>query len=351
MINASVFMLKLIKSLCHNYKKKTEMKRFSILLLFSLLAFVSCKKEKDEKKTEPNGQKLKEMFENKRSEAVQTFQIDAAAGGTITASQGTEIVFQPNTFLLNGNPVTGNVDIEVIEIYDRGGMVLQNKPTTGVRPNGDEETLISGGELFIQAKQGNDVLSTAMPYHVNTANDPQGSFNNPMQVFKAGDQINDDDKWEEADEDQDAHPDFAEVGERQNGTGQWVIYYSFDTSSFGWTNLDRWYSYNGPLTTLNVSVPEPYDNTNCELFVLYDGEPKALARLDRYDAATGMFTEHFGKLPVGIDIHILMTSIIDDVLHYSIIGLTSVANGTTATMPEPQPTTEADLIDVINALP
>ncbi len=326
------------------------MKKLSLLVLLSFLVITSCKKKHKEADPQPSGEKLENLFKENRQEAIQTFQLDASAGGTITGAQGTEIVFQPNGFVLNGNPVTGNIEIQLIEIYDRGSMLLQNKPTTGLRPNGDEETIISGGELFIQAKQGNDILRPAMPYHINSATDPHGNFSNLMQIFKAGDQVDDDDKWEEADEDQDGHPDVAETGERFEN-GQWVIYYSFDTSSFGWTNLDRWYAYNGPLTTLNVAVPDPYDNTNCEVFVLYDGEPKALANLDRYDANTETFTEHFGKLPVGIDIHILMTAVVDDVLHYSVIGLTTVANGTTASMPEPQPTTEQDLIDMINNLP
>ncbi len=323
-----------------------------ILAALIILTAVNCKKDKKEDKNpQPDGQALENMFQDNRANDMQTFQVDASAGGTITGAEGTKITFDPNSFAINGTPVTGNVDIQLIEVYDRANMVMKSMPTTGKRPNGDEETLKSGGELFIKAKQGNNELELLNPMHIESGYDPDGSFNNPMQVFRAGDNVNDNEKWEEKDEDQNGHADFADTREVQDVNGNWHIIYGFDTSEFGWTNLDRWFTYTGTLTTLNVGVPDGYTDDNCALFVIYDGEPKALARLDRYDASTGLFTEHFGKLPVGIDIHILMITSIDDVLHYSLIGTTSVANGTNETMPDPQPTTESDLIAIINGLP
>ena len=332
------------------------MKRSSILIIFLLiLGFTSCKKRENEKvMPKPDGVALENFYKNQRMDNAQNFTIDANNGGTLTGDKGTKITFPPNAFALNGTPVTGNVEITLLEIYDRASMLINNMPTTGVRPNGDEETLQSAGEIFVEAKQGNNILELIEPMHIESAFDPNGDINNlsPIQLFKAEGELDEPGKWQEVDENSDGVNDLAEPMIGHNGpNGAAAVYYAFDTQELGWTNLDRWYNYTGQLTTLYVDVPDGYDETNCEVFVLYEGEPTALARLDVYDTTQQMFTEHFGKLPVGINIHVLMTTMIDGELHYSLKESVTTVPNHIETMPDPQPTTQQDLLAIVQNLP
>ncbi len=141
----------------------------------------------------------------------------------------------------------------------------------------------------------------------------------------------------------------AQLGERLVD-GEWVIFYILDVSSFGWTNLDRWYNFTGPKTNIFIDTPADYDDTNCEVYLTYDGEPTALAGMDIYDSSLGMFTEHYGQIPIGQEIHVIMVAEIDGVLHSTIQG-TTVIDGHIEVMAAPTATTQAALTAAINALP
>src|SRR6187402_730943 len=86
----------------------------------------------------PDGDALAAFVEANIEEEIQSFTLDAEAGGQIKGAKGTTIKFQTNAFLtLAGTPVTGTVDIELVEIYNRSSMVLTHKPTVG--KNGDDK--------------------------------------------------------------------------------------------------------------------------------------------------------------------------------------------------------------------
>ncbi len=340
-----------------NLKTKTNTSMFSLTnitkIMFALLITtfsISCDSDKNEPSdNQPNGDALKQLFNDNRDDAKQIFTLDAATGGTVTGSQGTRVSFPANSFGLNGNPVTGNVEVELIELYDRASMLLNNMPTSGKKPNGDEAALKSAGEFFINAKQngtGLDLLNDASVSSKGT------DTSDTMSIFRAGDDEQDTDLWQEADEDGDTITDIGTTGERQNPNAPngWETFYLFDVSSFGWTNLDRWYSYTGALTDIFVDVPAIFHGSNCEVYLTYDGEPSTLARMDIYDAPSGMFTEHYGQIPVGQAIHIILVAEINGVLHSTIQGTTITTNHIEV-MASPQATTETALIAAINALP
>lgn len=319
-----------------------------IFLLLFALVFTSCKEPEDEK-PQADGVALTEFFESNRTDAMQTFTVDIDGGAVVTGNQGTKVTFPANSIGLNGTPVSGNIEIELIEIYDRASMLLQNMPTSGVKPNGDEEALKSAGEFFLNATQNGIQLEILSPVNIQSKGVAPGTWE-PMQVFRAGDDANDVDLWREADENNDGTTDNAEGGEGPGPNGTYVLYSVFDTSSFGWTNLDRWYNYVGQLTDIYVDTPDDFNGDNCEVFLTYDGEATALARMDIYDNSLGMFTEHFGRIPVGQAVHIIMVAEIGGTLHYTIQGTTVVDNHIEV-MAAPQPTTQAALETMINALP
>jgi len=325
-----------------------NIKNLAGISLLIALTFTSCKKP-EENEPKADGAALAELFDSNRIDAMQTFTIDMEGGAVVTGSQGTQVTFPANSVGLNGVPVSGNIEVELIEIYDRASMLMQNMPTSGVKPNGDQEALKSAGEFFLNATQNGNQLEILTPVNIKSRGVVPGAWE-PMQVFRAGDDANDTDLWREADENEDGATDNAEGGEGPGPNGSFVLFSVFDTSAFGWTNLDRWYNYAGQLTDIYIDTPDDFDGDNCEVFLTYDGEATALARMDIYDSGLGMFTEHYGRIPVGQAVHIILIAEIDDVLHYTIQG-TTVVDDHIEVMANPQPTTQTALEAMINALP
>lgn len=295
----------------------------------------------------PDGEALQAKYAERLKEATQTFEIDAENGGSITGEQGTDLYFSPNSIVdAEGNDVTGNIDIELIELYDKAQMLLADKATRGRQEDGSIATLVSGGEFFVNAKKDGEQLQLkpGIGFQIVVETD---DLDMEMQLFvnENADCLEADCEviWEEA-------KGRLEAGDAQGGNGEGGgAYYGF-AENFGWTNIDRWYSDPRPKTTLFVDVPEGYDNTNCTIFLSYDGEPDALAKFDVYDQETGLFTEHYGLIPVGLEVHFIVLSVIDDQYYYAIQGATITENHVEL-IGDLTPTTEAELIQLVEDLP
>ncbi len=84
----------------------------------------------------------------------QQFVVDAQNPGTITGSNGTQVIFGPQAFTRpDGSAVTGQVQLEMIEIYDRGDMILAQMP-----PVFNGRLLVTAGEIYLNAKQQGTTL-------------------------------------------------------------------------------------------------------------------------------------------------------------------------------------------------
>lgn len=279
-----------------------------------------------------------------RENAIQNFTIDATTGGVIIGEDGTQLYFPPNGLThLGGEAVSGDVDIAFIEIYSRADMLTQNLPTNGKKDNGDVVTIISGGEFFVNATQNGNQLVAQVPFELTA---PTDSFDPEMTVFvpENCNRLDCDVVWEE---DEDAA---IQGGEIQNADGNWTSAYVAPLTNFGWTNLDKWWSYAGPKTMVYADVPEGFNETNSAVYVSYDGEPNALALFDTYDTNLEMFTEHYGQMPIGLDVHFIFVSVQDGDYVYAIQSATIGADHI-ETFSTTQTTTEAGLTALINALP
>ncbi|MDD3720889.1 MAG: hypothetical protein PHW92_00165 [Lutibacter sp.] len=330
----------------------------NVLGLSILAIFASCDNNNDEiidLQPQPDGVALAARFNENRQEATQEFTIDASSGGVITGTQGTQVAFQPNSFGLNGTPVTGNVTVQLIEIYDKASMLLKNRTTLGERANGDKEALESAGEFFVAATQeGNKLALLEMASLTSRPINP-AEFVGGMQIFRAGGEDDDCDgidatcDWVETDEDKNGENDTAEVRDGQGAAGVFVTY-NYNIGNFGWTNLDRWFNFTGPKTEIFIDVPDGFDKDNCAVYLSYDGEPTALARMDVWNTDLEMFTEHYGLIPVGMEVHIIMVAEINGQLNYAIQGTTVVQNHI-ETIPSLSPISQAALEVLINGLP
>lgn len=339
-------------ALLNNSKNAIANIKNLFIALIALLFLASCETN-DDTDIDPiivdetnvlGGVEFANSITEARENALQNFTIDGTTGGTIIGEQGTQIYFPPGGLqFLGGEAADGDIDIQLIEIYDRASMLMQQMPTNGKQANGDVVTIFSAGEFFINATKNGNQLEPALDF---TLTAPTDNFDPEMTVFRPENcaDINCDVVWEE-DED-------AEVngGEIQNEDGSWTSAYVAPINGFGWTNLDKWYLYAGPKTMVYVDVPEGFDNTNSGVYVSYDGEPNALAYFDTYDTDLEMFTEHYGQMPIGLEVHFIFVSVQDGDYVYAIQSAT-IVDGHTEVIGTTGVTTEAGLNALITALP
>ena len=316
-------------------------------LLMSALILTSCSKNDDNDGDiliRPTAEDFNNLKDAALDNLTQTFQINADDGNvTLTSEKGVEISINGACLTLNGDAITGTVDIEFVEIFDKGSMLTTNKSTMGTLPNGDKALLISGGEFFVNATQNGANLETNCGFQMQIPADLTGGVDNDMILWEG--QIDQDGNiaWEEVID------NTGQGGDRIFGEGN--QYYGF-FQSFGWSNVDRFYSDPRPKTTILVGVPEGYNNTNSAVFISYDGEDAGLANLDTYDANTGLFSEHYGQIPIGLECHIIFATEDGDNWKYAIKAVTITENGiVTFTDGETSIATEAQLTTIINSLP
>lgn len=135
------------------------MKNLSVFILGLLCLFVlfACTEQEP---LDPVGDPVTSFEALYKQEGVkaQTFTIDAEIGGSFTAAQGMVVEIPPATFRsFAGDTIRGPVTIEFKEYLNVKDMII-----SGLNTNHWRYPLVSGGSLFIGAKQGEEQL--AMDY-------------------------------------------------------------------------------------------------------------------------------------------------------------------------------------------
>ena len=240
----------------------------TIPVIFALL-FVGCKKKEDVPPpvatVVPTYTSIADFF-NKNQVASQTFTLNATTGATITGNQGTKITFPSNSFVTSSNQtVTGNVNIELKEIYKKSDMILSNKPTMSFG-----NLLKSGGEYYIKVTQNNQELKLAQG-SMYSAQMPTDSLDYNMQVFTGT--VNDttgNTNWVPAD-----------------SSTSYVNYqttpmsYILACDSLHWINCD-YFSNVSPMTTVTISIPNNPSPQNTVVYLAF--KTKAIAQLYNYNS-------------------------------------------------------------------
>jgi len=325
---------------------KTNLKNIGLLALATLL-FASCTNNEDTTPMPPSAASFFAIKEQGVKTNTQSFTGTAGVGIiTLTSAKGVTIKLDGNALTKNGNPVTGPIDIKFIELFDKGNMLITNKPTMGVMPDGKKSLLKSGGEFFIKASQGGvDLVSTGV-IQLQVPVNLTGTMDTGM-LFWAGDTKDEDNlAW--------VNPrNAAGTGNQKDGNvGFGQTSYNVSFGSFGWTNVDKFYSDPRPRTTVLAAVPTGYDNTNSAIYLSYDGEGQnALAKLDTYNPTTKQFSEHYGQIPIGLQMHVIFATEDNGNWRYAIKAVTVAANDVyTFTLAETTVVTEAQMVAAINAI-
>jgi hypothetical protein len=329
-----------------NTKNVLMANRLFIMLFAFAMTFTSCNSDDDSitQNYVPSSTAFNSIRQAALEDMTQNFQIDAADGmTTLTSANGVEIDINANCLTLNGNAVTGQIDIEYVEVFDGGQMLISDKTTMGKLPNGDMAMIISGGEFYINATQNGQQLDLGCTMNLRIPADLTAP-DNEMTLWNGVIDNDGNIEWEEED-----NTGQGGVFLEQGAAGQ--TYYAF-FNSFGWTNVDKFYNYAGLKTQILAAVPSGYNFQNSAVYLHYDGEGNALAKLDTFDANTGLFSEHYGQIPVGLACHIIFATEENGQWRYAIKAVTISENAVyTFTLAETTIGSEAQLVAAINALP
>lgn len=317
-------------------------------LLMTLTLLTSCETKDDGDNDFNNAVDIAtaEEFKNIKDIALdnltQNFSFNADDGNiTLTSANGVQININGNCLTLNGNPVTGQVQLEYVELFEKGNMLTTNKPTMGTLPNGDKTLLISGGEFFIEATQNGSALDTTCGLQLIIPASLTGGTDPLMSLWEGEIDAEDNLTWDEVEDATGQGGVFVEGSE----------YYGL-LQGFGWSNVDRFYSDPRPKTLIQVQAPIGYNFTNSAVYLSYDGEDSGLAALDTYDGTLNLFSEHYGQIPIGLECHVIFVTEDNGIWRYAIKPVTIVANDIiTFTMDDTTTGTEATLTALINGLP
>jgi hypothetical protein len=340
-----------MKSTIHTHQKnnlklvsKTNFKNIGLLFL-ATIALVSCNNDDDTTITPATAAEFAAVRKEALDAKTQNFTMTAGTGViTLTSAKGVKININGDCLTKAGNPVTGTVNIEFVELFDKGNMLITNKPTMGIMGDGNRSLLISGGEFFIKATQGGVELATTCNINLTVPASLTDGVDPAMILWNGILDDNGDLAWKDARDA--AGTNGGKGGVQAEGNNYYVSF-----GNFGWTNVDKFYSDPRPRTTILADAPDGYDNNNSAIYLSYDGEGQnALAKLDTYTAA-GLFSEHYGQIPVGLACHVIFATEDNGQWRYAIKAVTVQANDVyTFTLAETTLGTEAQLVAAINAI-
>lgn len=325
---------------------KTNLKNIA-LVVFASIALTSCSNDDSNGNQVPSAAEFGQIRQNALDNRTQNFTLIAESGTTtFTSEKGVQFSINGACLTKNGNPVTGSVAVEYVELFDAGSMLTTDKTTMGRMPNGDLSLLVSGGEFYINATQGGVDLDITCPIQLLIPSTLTGGADPAMTLWDGT--IDDDGNlaWDA----QEQNPATGN-GIFIEGTGANAPYYAF-FNSFGWTNVDRFYSDPRPRTLILAEAPTGFNYENSAIYLHYDGEPSTLAKLDTFNAGTNQFSEHYGQIPIGLECHVIFVTEENGQWRYAIKAVTVAANDVYSfTFSETIVGSEAQLVAAINALP
>ena len=301
-----------------------------VILTFTILCLQSC--NKDEYEVIENGEAiptsaaLKTIFNEKEASLTNVVIFDAGSTLNYTSPRGVILTINGSCLLKNGNPVTGDVKVSYIEIFDKGDMLTSNRPTLG-NVSGNKELLISGGEFYIQATQEGVPLTLSCPMSLDVPTSITGGTQAGMLPFAGIIGANDDLAWDQA-----------TTYEFVTNTQAATPIYSTLIPSFGWFNVDKFAGNPGPKTTITANVPAGY-GANAGIFLAVKTFPNSLGK-------------SYGMFPIGLDCFIIFVTEKDGKFRYAIKPQVLTANHqVTFSLSETTLATAAELTAAINALP
>ena len=328
---------------------KTIKLLFGTVLIASII-LVACKKEEPEIIVLPPIDNLTPtsniggFFDNNLESEKQTFTINPSSDYMVTGVNGTTLFFNANTFEdMNGNTVSGPVEIEMIETQSNKDMLLWNRPTTTT----DGQLLVSGGIVYINVSQeGNQIsINDNSPIQASI---PSDNFI-AMDFFVGGEDNDGRFGWELDIADTVITNTDTTTNWNPNGGGMFT--FDFEIDSIGWINCDYFYGTGDPLTGVQVELTDSFDGSNSAVFIYYSNLNSVASLYDSDE--DGVFDLGWSyATPVGQNISFIVISEINGSFYYAILNAT-IVNGHYEIISSSDmmgPVTSTDIQNAINIL-
>jgi len=315
------------------------------LLLLILFAIASCDRDtccddpvEENTFTPPTSQEFTSIREEALNQSVQTGIFIADEGIDFTSSNGAQLQIFPGCLTtINGELIVDEVELEFIEYYNRIEMLGPNKPTMGRMPDGNKAMLLTGGAFYINITRNGEPVLPVCGIQLTVPTTLTGGPDEEMTLWTGVIDSNGDLTWE-------PNPNGEAFVQGDN-------YFAF-FQDFGWTNIDRFFNDPRPKTSIQVLVTEGYTAQNASVYLSVDGEETGLAHLDTFNPGTNIFSEHYGQLPIGLEVHLIFVSAEEDLWRYAIKSITISENQTfTFAHSETQIATLTELQALIAGLP
>ncbi len=288
------------------------------LLLIIGISIVSCKKNE----TVPPPKYIADnnaLFESNRTNATQTFSIDAGIFNEVIGVQGTKIQIPAFSFVsLSGAPISGTIDIDLLEILDQTDMILMNAPTSS---NG--QILISGGELNVEASQNGNQIYLA-PGSQISVQVPNSNPTSEMELFTgllAGDSLT----WDPS-LDSSGFADTVLIVTDSSGWGDYY-YFDWDDPYLGWINCDYFYGSSSIQTTLTCYLEDEHSFLNTNIFLHFSDINSVLTMYGDYTNPSQQSFVSSG-IPEGANITIVAISEISGNYYSAFVPTTVITNHT-----------------------
>lgn len=300
------------------------MKKMSclFLMLLTTLVLIGCENRNvgDGFESLPTKQSLSQLraqgLQNIKQVKKYTLSGDPGEFIRFQSAQGVELSIQSACLRKNGQPVTGEVVLEFIEIYDRADMLTTNIATMGKRPDGTLNALETGGAFNLKLKQDGVELTTSCDYSISVPADLTGGLEDGMLFWKGTLDTNRDLVWNLVND--------VEVNIVTNG-GEAEVFnmYNVHFNDFDWFNIDKFWEESGEKTSVAVKVPNHYGGENSAVYFALKGETNSLAQFRYMDY---VFQDGYGYLPVGEEGYVIFVSERDGQWLYAVQPITITSN-------------------------
>ena len=275
----------------------------------------------------PTAQDFNALQQSAYNNMLQTVSVDVTNGIAFTSSRGVNLFIFPQCLSLNGLPVTGTIDLEFFEVYDRGDLLTTNTTTVGQMATGELDLLISAGAFYISASQNGEPIDLVCEGFMEVPTNLTGGDDIEMRPFDGiinnlGDLV-----WLQTN--------------RENGidTGPQGSSYFTTIGSFGWFNIDRFANDPRPTTEVQITIPQEFNQENTAVYLALVGESNSLAYL-------------YGELPIGLEAYIIFISEENGDFRYAIRTITIENNQQVVfSLQETEVVSLSEITTIINALP
>ncbi len=280
----------------------------------------------------PSGDALRDLFASNLEAITQHDTFDAEDNFVFTSAKGVKVFINGSCLKKqNGEPVLGEVDFSYIEIFDRGTMLVTNKPTVGIQA-GEPKLLTSGGEFLVKVTQNGEELISDCGYSIHAPTSITGGIDQDMEAFKGNIDANGNLSWE----------NITQTVETWTGFNQAINAdaYNVFLNNFDWFNFDKFVDLGQGFTTITFQTPTGFNNSNSYIFMATKTRPNSLAYANT-------------RMPIGAEVYYILVAEQNGGFKYAVKPVTTInANSTVAfNLTELQNGTIQEVIDAINDLP